>query len=32
MDKFKLKITSFIFSLKATEVPALNFYKRVHLY
>jgi hypothetical protein len=32
MDKFKLKITSFIFSLKSTEVLALNFHKYVHLY
>jgi hypothetical protein len=32
MNKFKLKITSFIFSLKSTEVLALNFGKCVHLY
>jgi hypothetical protein len=32
MDKFKLKIRSFIFILKSTEVLALNFDKYVHLY
>jgi hypothetical protein len=32
MSKFKLKITSFIFSLKSTEALALNFYNCVHPY
>jgi hypothetical protein len=32
MNKFKLKIISFIFSLKFTEALALNFYKCVYLY
>jgi hypothetical protein len=32
MNKFKLKITSFIFSLKSTEALALNFDKCVYLY
>jgi hypothetical protein len=32
MNKFKLKIISFIFSLKFTEALALNFDKCVYLY
>jgi hypothetical protein len=32
MDKFQFKITSFIFSLKFTEVVALNSDKYVYVY